>query len=149
VATRALLSAALVWSLVGCEPDARNDANLFLDRVDRIDADDPLAQREALVESLATLPLASPEVKNARTSCVDAHRAMIYAEQENELVRDALMEVRGDESRLTPHQRAKIERHLTESTRYIERSRPLLDTCHRLRNQLRTRYAPGHRTLDD
>src|SRR5690606_19721232 len=80
----ALVRRALVlWVLVlgaACEGDPSAEARMFLDRVEHLDLDDPLEERRRLVENLATMPLAHPEVAQARDLCVDAHRAMLEAE---------------------------------------------------------------------
>lgn len=130
---------ATTLAVAGCEPDARNDANLFLDRVQRIDLDDPVDERERLVDSLASLPLSAEPVQEARDACVEAHRTILEAEALHASAREAL-EGRADETEIPITERQRIERDIQESTRAVERSRGLFSRCHRLTRDLELRY---------
>lgn len=140
--------ALLVLALLGCEPDARNDAIIFLDRVQRIDLDDPLAERRRHVESLASLPLSAPEVQRARDACVEAHQTILSAE---ELTQGARAEVERyeEESQIPIATRQRIETDIRRSNALIERSRALFDTCHRLTRDLEVRYRSRRARADD
>ena len=134
---------ALAALALGCEPDARNDANLFLDRIQRIDLDDPLETRRTRVASLATLPVEHPQVWSARDACVDAHQAIIEAEESSARARGAF-EGYDSEDAIPVVERQRIEREIQASTRAVERSRGLFSRCHRLTRDLELRYR--HRT---
>lgn len=131
---RPLFIAVALVAALGCEPDPRNDANLFLERVQRIDLDDTIAARTAMVDSLEALPLGAPEVTTARDTCVSAHRAILSAETLHARARAAVAAGEGTMDR------ARIERDIQESNRQIERSRPLFTRCHRLTRDLDVRY---------
>jgi len=136
---RTLSILALAACAIGCEPDARNDANLFLDRVQRIDLDDPVEQRRRLVDSLASLPLNAEPVQQARDACVEAHRTILEAEELHARARSAV-DGHGEEAGISITERQRIERDIRESNRAIERSRDLFSRCHRLTRDLELRY---------
>lgn len=135
---------ALAVSALGCEPDPRNDANLFLDRVARIDLDDPAEQRTRMVDSLATLPLSATEVMDARDVCVDAHRTILEAETATARARAALAD-HPSEDGIPVTERQRIERDIRESNLAIERSRGMFSNCHRLTRDLELRYRSRRR----
>ncbi len=145
---RPLAFALVALALLGCEPDARNDATIFLDRVQRIDLDDPIADRRRNVGSLASLPLSAPEVQRARDACVEAHQTIIDAET---LTTGARAEVERyeDESQIPITARQRIEADIRRSNGLIERSRALFDTCHRLTRDLEVRYRSRRARADD
>jgi len=146
---------ALVLSflLVGaaCEGDASTEARMFLDRVERLDMDDPLEERRRLVDNLATLPLVHGDVIAARDVCVDAHRAILEAE-DLRLEAVALLarcgpvcagqpggpEVDGTADQLRA--RLDLDRNMGRADRALERSRDLFSRCHRETRALDTRY---------
>jgi hypothetical protein len=136
---RTLTILALAAAALGCEPDARNDANLFLDRVQRIDLDDPVEERQRLVGSLASLPLEAESVQRARDACVEAHRTILEAEALHARARSAV-EAHGEESAIAVPERQRIERDIQRSNRAIARSRELFARCHRLTRDLELRY---------
>lgn len=136
----AALAAALPLAL-GCEPDARNDANLFLDRVKRIDLDDPVEQRRELVDRLAALPLSAEEVQRARDACVEAHRTLLEAEDRHAQARTAV--AGATESDIAITERQRIEQDIQASNRALERSRQLFPRCQRLTRDLELRYGSG------
>ena len=137
--TRTLSILVLAAAAAGCEPDARNDANLFLDRVQRIDLDDPVEERQRLVDSLASLPLSAEPVQQARDACVEAHRTILEAEDAHGRARAAL-EAHPSEEDIAITERQRIERDIQASTRAVERSRDLFARCHRLTRDLELRY---------
>ena len=126
-------------ALAACEGDPRNDANLYLDRVQRIDLDDPLDLRRLRVEALATLPVASDVVRSARDACVEAHRAIIDAEETSAEAR-AAFEGYASEDAIPQAERLRIEEDIRQSNRAVERSRGLFSRCHRLTRDLELRY---------
>lgn len=134
-----LVGLVLCLLALGCEPDPRNDAHLFLDRVQHIDLDDPLEERRRRVESLATLPVSSEVVQSARDACVEAHRAIIEAEQASARAR-AVLDRYPDEADIPVNERQDIEQDLRTSNRAMERSRDLFSRCHRMTRDLRVRY---------
>ena len=136
---RTLSILVIVAAAAGCEPDARNDANLYLDRVERIDLDDPVEERERMVDALESLPLSAEPVQEARDACVEAHRAVLEAESLHASAREALGE-HEDEGEIPITERQRIERDIQASTRAVARSRSLFSRCHRLTRDLELRY---------
>lgn len=130
--------------LAGCEPDARSDAIIYLDRVQRLDLDDPISERRRLIDSLASLPLSAPEVRTARDSCVEAHQAILEAEELTRRARRAV-ERHEEESMIPAPERVRIERDISASNRLIERSRSMFDMCHRLTRGLELRFRSPRR----
>ena len=124
---------------LACEPDARNDANLFLDRIAHIDLDDPVEERRRRVSSLATLPVEAEQVRTARDACVDAHRTILEAEEASARARAAFEEYPSEDD-IPVIARQRIERDIRSSTEQVERSRGLFSRCHRLTRDLELRY---------
>ena len=146
---RRLTVFALALSLLlACEPDARNDAIIYLDRVSRIDLDDSVADRRRLVQSLASLPLSSPEVQAARDACVEAHQTILTAEELSQAARAALTRYESEDD-VPVTARHRIGADIDRSTRLIDRSRPMFDRCHRLTRDLEVRHRRGRRSRDD
>ncbi len=133
--------------LLACEPDERNDAIIYLDRVARIDLDDSVVDRRRLVQSLASLPLSSPEVQAARDACVEAHQTILTAEELSSAARAALEQYE-DESQIPITARHRIGADIDRSTRLIERSRPMFDRCHRLTRDLEVRFRAARRSRE-
>jgi len=148
VLRRLVIPLVLLALAPGCEPDARNDATIYLDRVQRIDLDDPVAERRRLVDSLASLPLSADEVVDARDSCVQAHRTILDAEEATRRAR-ASLERYPDESQIPAETRTAIESDIERSNRLIARSRPMFDTCHRLTRDLEVRYRSRRARSED
>lgn len=134
-------------ALAACEPDTRNDAVIFLDRVQRLDLDDPIAQRRRLVESLSSLPLQASEVVSARDACVEAHETIIEAEELTANARQAVEE-HEDESSIPIVERTRLEADIRRSNRLLERSRSMFSRCHRLTRDLEVRYRSRRRRAD-
>lgn len=112
---------------------------MFLDRLDRLDLDDPVEERERLIENLASMPLVDEDIQRARDVCVEAHRAILEAEALHVRARDAVAEY-PDEAEIPITKRARIERDLRSSNEAIQRSRPLFERCHTARGRLDRRY---------
>ncbi len=141
------MSARVRWTLaiivllagVACGRDASGEARMFLDRLERLDLDDPADDRRRLVDNLANMPLSDAEVTEARDVCVDAHRNILEAE---ELQADAA----GLLARYEPDQvpsagdRARIQRDIQSADAALARSRDLFSRCHRHSRELDMRY---------
>ncbi len=144
----ALLVAALVaaWALsaLGCEPDPRNDAVLFLDRVARIDADDPIEERRRMIESLASLPLAAERVDQARDACVEGHEKMLAAEELQQDVASHLARYEASDV-LPADERQQLDSQLDRARTLIRQAGPLISRCHRMTADLELRYRPRRR----
>ncbi|MDQ3037473.1 MAG: hypothetical protein M3Y87_34075 [Myxococcota bacterium] len=134
----------------GGDERTRNDAMLFLARYDQLDVDDPIDQRRPLVESLEAMPFATPEVDRARDFCVDAHRALILAEERGIEARAAFDRAseggRIEEPDIPTETRASIESALTESNDALARAREQLPRCMREARDLGTRFRPRRRS---
>lgn len=134
-----LVSAGVVLVASGCEPDPRNDAHLFLDRVQHIDLDDPIEERRRRVDSLATLPVTAEVVRSARDACVEAHRAIIEAEEASANAREVYDQY-PDEASIPLTERQRLESDIRTSGRAMDRARNLFTRCHDRTNDLRLRY---------
>lgn len=132
----------LILLLTACERDSSAEARMFLDRLDRLDLDDPVEDRRRLLTSLSNMPLADPDIDATRDVCVDAHRRTIEAEELTARVRSALEEF-PDEADIPPARRREIETDLDQSNRNIERARGLFTRCNRERHHLDRRYRRG------
>ena len=74
--------------MVGCgngkDDRVRAEARSFLTLYEATSHRAPIAERERKLEQLNQLTLADETVRKARDECVEAHRALIRAERENE-----------------------------------------------------------------
>jgi hypothetical protein len=132
--------------LAGCEDNSRAEATMFLDRVERLDLDGPMEERRRLVQSLASLPLSSEEVSSARDLCVDAHRAILDAEQSHQRARTHLAEMleeHGTEAEMPITEKQRIGRDIRDADRALVRSRRLFTDCSRVTEELAQRYRRG------
>lgn len=112
---------------------------MFLDRLERLDLDDPADTRRRLVDNLATMPLSDPDVTEARDVCVDAHRNILDAEEAQASASQLLGRYEEDEVP-SAGDRARIQRHIESADAAIERSRDLFARCHRHSRDLDLRY---------
>lgn len=136
---RLILLGACACALAACEPDPRNDAVLFLDRVGRIDADDPIAERRRMIDSLASLPLSSERVDRARDACVEGHQKMLDAEELQQQVAAALARYEASDT-IPAEERATLDSQLSRARGLIAQAGPLISDCHRMTADLDVRY---------
>ena len=136
---RFLITLGVVLLLAGCEEDARNDANLFLVRIETIDLDDPPAQREERVSALEQLPLRHTQIREVRDLCVNAHRTLLRAEALAQQARERLGALEGSDE--VPATAAReIEVALTRSNHLLAESRRLFPRCTRRTEELQRQY---------
>lgn len=112
---------------------------MFLDRLERLDLDDPAEERRRLVDNLASMPLLDPEVSEARDVCVDAHRSILEAEERQANAARLLGRYDADEVP-SAGDRARIQRDIDGADAALERSRRLFERCHRQSRELDMRY---------
>ncbi len=139
--SRWLNALVLLTLLAGCEPDPRSDAVLFLDRVSRIDADEPIEERRRMIESLASLPLGHERVDEARDVCVEGHEKMLAAEELQQDVASALARYQPDDI-IDAETRRDLDSRLARARTLISQAGPLISRCHRLTADLELRYRP-------
>jgi hypothetical protein len=136
---------AAIAFLANRDDRSRNDAMLFLDRYRWLDVDDPLEERRARVDALASIPLSSPEVGEVRDLCVSAHRTLIRAEEHSAAAREALAQATaggaGEES-MPDEVRARIEADLATSDEAIALAREQLPRCLDRARRLELRFQP-------
>lgn len=136
---RRTLAILVLLAGVACGRDASGEARMFLDRLERLDLDDPPADRRRLVDNLANMPLSDAEVTEARDVCVDAHRNILEAE---DLQADAARLLARYEADQVPSagDRARIQRDIQSADAALARSRDLFSRCHRQTRELDVRY---------
>jgi hypothetical protein len=141
-----VLPGLLPLLLPACGADARNDALLLLQEVEAIDLDAPHEDRAERVERVRTLPVRAEAVRRARDACVEAHEAMLDAEDRHieaaHLLTDLLQE-HGSEDGIPRAERDRFEGLLAESEEAIAAARGRFPTCHRAMRDLRLRYGGG------
>jgi hypothetical protein len=126
-----------LFACAGCERDPSAEARMFLDRFDRIDLDDPIEERQRLVDNLTNMPLAADEVRRVRDVCVDAHQSALEAETLQVRARDTVAQYEGT----IPYEVGRgIERDIRGSGRALERSRTLFSRCLDMRARLERKY---------
>lgn len=79
--------ALLVFALAACgdkDARARSEARMFLSLYEATDHRAPVSERERKIAQLNELALSDETVQKTRDECVEAHRALIRAERENE-----------------------------------------------------------------
>jgi Flp pilus assembly protein TadD len=137
----ALLLSLLLPSLAGCGGDReRNEAVLFLDRLDQLDTPSDQARGER-IESLSTLPIATPGVAEVRDHCVRLHRALLTAEETSAGVRGALADSTEDGAHAPSAAAARaLEEALDRSNRALEEARTERSACMDGAAALRTRF---------
>lgn len=120
----------LVSSLgIGCEDHERNEAQLLMDRLDRIEEDSPLAVRQRELDGVRRLALSSNSVAQVRDSCVRAHEALLTAEREQQSAHAALDHATAAGAQLPPTLATRISRAITRSDQAIARARELFPRC--------------------
>lgn len=129
-----ILSALLPLSLGACQDDARNEAQLFLERYSGLDAAS-MGERDRRVQALLAMPLRIEEVKDVRDTCGAMHRATLTAEQTS-LELQRLID--GNE-RPSPEE---VEPLFARSEEATAEARELLPACTEKLAALRQRYAP-------
>ncbi len=135
---------ALLAPLASCS-GAENEAHLFLERYERLDALDP-ASRASLVDDLRSMPLSSDEVKRARDVCASLHESFLVAEAASAEARAALEEYQRLEPSARGASRAgEIEAAIERSEVAIERADSFKESCLGQIARLRTRYARAPR----
>jgi hypothetical protein len=140
---RLLLAIALVVSVPACscnDERTRNEAMLFLDRFEEIDLDDPLEERRAAIDDIRGLALSDEDVLRARDMCVEAHDALIEAEDQHAAARHQVVVASTGGAEIPPDIAEQVERAIDESGRAIERSRELFPRCTREVNALEARF---------
>jgi hypothetical protein len=83
----ALCVLGLTLASSGCdnrEQRTRAEARSFLSLYEATDHRAPIAERERKLTQLGQLSISDEAVRKARDGCVQAHRALIHAERENE-----------------------------------------------------------------
>lgn len=116
---------------------------MFLDRLERLDLDDPAEQRRRLVDNLANMPLSDADITEARDVCVDAHRSILEAEELQASAAQMLGRYEDDQVP-SAGDRARIQRNIDSADAAIERSRDLFARCHRHSRDLDLRYRRRH-----
>ncbi len=138
-----LLAVALGLAAVlgaGCEDAERNEAQLLLDRLARVEDDGPVALRRRALDSVGRLGLAAPEVVRVRDACVRAHDALLTAEQEQEGARAALERATASGAQLAPDAAERIAGAIARSDQAIARSRALFPACQDGQRSLALRF---------
>jgi hypothetical protein len=130
----------------GCEGAERNEAQLLLARLARVEDDGPVALRRRALDEVGRLGLAAPEVVRVRDACVRAHDALLTAEQEQESAKSALERATTSGAQLAPDAAERIAASIARSDEAIARSRALFPACQDGQRSLALRFggrAPG------
>ena len=139
-AARFAYAALLALAFVGCADNERNEAQLLVDRLERIEEDSPLAVRQRELASVRRLGLSAEEVVRVRDACVRAHEALLTAEREQESARTALARATGAGAELPPADATRIAAAIERSDRAIAQSRELFPACQQGKRSLTLRF---------
>ncbi len=138
----------LVASACSCDDEqTRNEAMLFIDRIEDFDVDDDIEDRRRVVDSIRELALTDPDVIAARDTCVAAYGALIEAEDQHALARHLLVGTflpDGGEQAIAPEMQAQIEGALDHSTEALARSQEAVPRCTRAVGALERRFPRRH-----
>lgn len=142
------LSLALVAVACSCDDErTRNEAMLFIDRIEEFDVDDEIEDRRRIVDSIRDLALTDESVIAARDQCVTAYGALIEAEDQHALARHLLVGTflpDGGEQEIPPETQAQIEAALDHSTEALARSQEAVPRCTRAVGELEHRFPRRH-----
>jgi hypothetical protein len=128
------IAAALVLCAAGCSDAERNEAKLFLDRVEPMEGDGH-TPTPAAVTALGRLAFSSDRVRAVRDACVTMYEAVIEAEALHAEARrrvEALERVRAaarDGGTVDPSEPRAIEDAIRQSTTAVERARQARPAC--------------------
>jgi len=136
--TLSLITLLLAASACGGDRE-RNEAVLLLDRLDQLDTPNA-SDRNDRIESLATLPIATPEVAAVRDHCVRMHRALLTADETSAGLRGALNDLPQGQEPTGPTKRA-LDQALELSNRALAQARAEREPCQSGTAALRTRFA--------
>ncbi len=81
---------ALWLGASGCGDSERDQARLLLDRIEAVDIRAPHREREVQLAELEAFRLGSGRLAEVRDLCLEAHRALISAEKQQAVAREAL-----------------------------------------------------------
>jgi len=127
-------------AFAGCADNERNEAQLLIDRLERIEEDSPLAVRQRELASVRRLGLSAEEVLRVRDACVRAHDALLTAEREQESARTALERATSAGAELPPAAATRIAAAIERSDRAIVQSRALFPACQEGKRSLTLRF---------
>ena len=138
-----VVSLALLASLLGagCADNERNEAQLLIDRLERVEEDSPIAVRRRELARVRQLGVSSDEVVRVRDACVRAHEALLTAEQEQQSARAALERATGAGAQLSQTDAARIASAIERSDQAIARSRGLFPACQEGKRGLALRFS--------
>lgn len=129
-----------VTLLGGCSDNERNEAQLLVDRLERIEEDSPIAVRQRELASVRRLGLSAEEVVRVRDACVLAHDALLTAEAEQQSARTALERATGAGAELPAADAERIAAAIERSDRAIAQSRELFPACQEGKRSLTLRF---------
>ncbi len=124
----------------GCEDAERNEAQLLVSRLDRVEEDSPLAVRQRELDSVRRLGLSVESVVRVRDACVRAHDALLTAEREQQTARASLEHATRAGAQLPAADAARIASAIERSDQAIARSRELFPRCQEGKRDLTLRF---------
>jgi len=134
------LGLGVLACVAGCEGAERNEAQLLLARLARVEDDGPVALRRRALDEVQRLGLGAPEVVRVRDACVRAHDALLTAEQEQESAKTALERATTSGAQLAPAAAERIAASIARSDEAIARSRALFPACQEGQRGLALRF---------
>ena len=123
-----------------CEDNERNEAQLLIARLERIEEDSPLPVRQQELASVRSLGLSTPSVVRVRDACVRAHEALLTAEREQQAARAALERATTAGAELPPADAQRIAAAIARSDTAIASSRRLFPSCQEGKRALSLRF---------
>lgn len=130
------------WLAAGCSDRRENEERLLLDRAERVDHAAPAVLRAQQITDLEGVVLQTEELVAVRDTCVEGHRALLRAEQEQERAGRELASLSGgdDQARIPLEKAREVEEAIRASGDALGRARDLLRRCQDELSALRHRH---------
>lgn len=141
----ALLVGGALMAVTACGNEGRKraEARTFLKLYEAADYRASIPERTRKVEQLEQLTISDPDVRSARESCVGAHRALIAAEQQNEVAArqldQALAQKPGGEP-LAVEESVRIRGQIEQAERSLTDARGRFQRCEEQTRSLALRF---------
>lgn len=147
-AIRAVHAAGLIVSLLagGCtdqQERIRAEARSLLTMYEATSHRAPLAERERKITKLSQLAISDEPLRKTRDLCVEAHRALVRAERENDSASSQLeqaLAAQNDGGALPADQVETIRNSIASAERAISASRGSFEQCESEMRTLSLRY---------
>lgn len=144
IVTAVVVAAAV---LAGCQDSERTQARMLLAQLRSIVIKDSCEVRKPLVAKLEALGLTDEELRRIRHKCVQAHRSLIAAEEQQLKARQVLTNLTGEDldKKLGNADAIVVAEAIERSNRELKRAKELFPGCEQATRELELRFASSHK----